>query len=350
MMVPQLAMGIAPLWQALLPAVVLAAAAVAGLWLCLWGLSRWLRHWVPRSEAVRLVRNLLTVVAVVVATLILARGAARSVPPITWRELSDWALGPGLHILFIFTGAYVLARVTDFFIAHLQRVLAAPEVAARDVAERRKRIETVGRLLHGVALLVIIGTAGLMVLREVNIDTTPILTGAGVIGVSVGLAGQTVVRDMIVGIFLVLESQIRVGDVVTINGKTGLVEALKLRIMVLRADDGRVHIFHNGSVNEYTNLTKDYSCAMLDLSLPFDQDLARVKSVLESIGGEMAADPSFHAKLQGPLEVLGLENLDGKAVVVRLRQRTVPMEQWAVDRELRRRIQQRFQREHIALA
>lgn len=339
-----------PLWQHLLPAAVLAAVVVAAFLAGIWILQRWLRRWGPRPESGRLGRNLLTVVALLVAALILARGAARSLPPITFRELSDWTAGPGLHILLIFTGAFVLARITDFFIAHLQRVLAAPEIEPRDWAERRKRIETVGRLLRGLASLVIVAIAGMMALREVNVDTTPILTGAGVIGVSVGLAGQTVVRDMIVGIFLILESQIRVGDVVSINGKTGLVEALKLRIIVLRGDDGSVHIFHNGSVNEYTNLTKDYSCAMLDLSLPFEEDLARVQTVLEGIGAELAADPDFHARLQGKLEVLGLQSLNGTSVVVRLRQRTVPMEQWAVDRELRRRIQLRFQRERIALA
>ncbi|MGH9485031.1 MAG: mechanosensitive ion channel family protein, partial [Terriglobales bacterium] len=213
-----------------------------------------------------------------------------------------------------------------------------------------KRIETAGRLLRGVATLVIVGIAILMALHEVHVDITPILTGAGVVGVAVGLGAQTVVRDLIVGVFLILENQIRVGDVITINGKTGLVEALRLRIIVLRAEDGAVHIFHNGSINEYANLTKDYSYAVLDVILPFQADLERASAVLVDIGKQLAADDGFSAKLAGPLEVLGVEALSGTTMSVRIRQRTVPMEQWAVDRELRRRIQQRFQKDQIALA
>lgn len=337
-------------WLQLLPAIVVAAVVAAGLWLAFWALHRWLRQIAPRPESLRLTRNLLTLVAAAVVVLVLLRGEGWGAPHITWRALSDWAMGPGLHILFIFVGAFVLVRVTDLFIARLQHVLAAPEVEARNWAERRKRIETAGRLLRGVATLVIVGIAILMALREVHVDITPILTGAGVIGVAIGLGAQTVVRDLIVGVFLILENQIRVGDVVSINGKTGLVEALRLRIIVLRAEDGAVHIFHNGSINEYSNLTKDYSYAVVDVTLPSQTDLARVNAALTSIGEELAADAGFAAKLKGPLEVLGIETLTGSTMAVRLRQRTEPMEQWAVDRELRRRIQERFQREQIAFA
>lgn len=337
-------------WLQLLPAIVVAAVVAGGLWLAFWGLHRWLRQIAPRPESLRLTRNLLTVVAAAVVVLVLLRGEGWGAPHITWRALSDWAMGPGLHILFIFVGAFVLVRVTDLFIAHLQHVLAAPEVEARNWAERRKRIETAGRLLRGVATLVIAGIAILMALREVHVDITPILTGAGVIGVAVGLGAQTVVRDLIVGVFLILENQIRVGDVISINGKTGLVEALRLRIIVLRAEDGAVHIFHNGSINEYANLTKDYAFAVLDVTVPFQAELARVNASLLAVGSELAQDAAFAAKLAGPMEVTGIEALTATTMTVRIRQRTLPMEQWAVDRELRRRIHERFQQDRIALA
>lgn len=341
---------ISPVWSQASPAVVVAAAVAIGLWLALWGLHRWLRQIAPRPESLRLTRNVLTLAAAAVVVLVLLRGEGWGAPHITWRALSDWAMGPGLHILFIFVGAFVVVRVTDLLIARLQHVLAAPEIETRNWAERRKRIATAGRLLRGVATLVIVGIAILMALREVHVDITPILTGAGVIGVAVGLGAQTVVRDLIVGVFLILENQIRVGDVISVNGKTGLVEALRLRIIVLRAEDGAVHVFHNGSINEYSNLTKDYSCAVVDVTLPLQVDLARVHAALVAIGEELAADAQFAGKLKGPLEILGIETLTASTMAVRMRQRTEPMAQWAVDRELRRKIQERLQREQIAFA
>lgn len=334
----------------LLPAIVVALAAVVALWLGFLALRSWLRGLLPRPGALKLLRNLLVAVAVAVVVLVLVRGEGWGAHAFTWREVSDWVMGPGLHILFIFVGAFIVERIADLFIAHLQRVLSAPEVEPRNWAERRKRVETVGRLLRALTTLVILGSAILMALRQVNVDITPILTGAGVVGVAIGLGAQTIARDYLVGIFLILESQIRVGDVISINGKTGTVEALRLRIIVLRAGDGAVHVFHNSSVNEYSNLTKDFSYAVLDVTLPFQTDVGRAEAALGEIGRELAADAAFAPKLRGGLEVLGIESLAPAALVVRVRQRTVPMEQWAVERELRRRVQARFVQDQLGAA
>ncbi|MGH9484530.1 MAG: hypothetical protein ACRD1F_05700, partial [Terriglobales bacterium] len=181
---------LAPAWLQLLPAIVVAIAVAGGLWLAFWSLHRWLRHILPQPEALHLTRNLLTVAAMAVVILVLLRGEGWGAPHITWRSLSDWAMGPGIHILFIFVGAFVVVRVTDLLIAHLQHVLSSPEIEPRNWVERRKRIETAGRLLRGVATLVIVGIAILMALHEVHVDITPILTGAGVVGVAVGLGAQ----------------------------------------------------------------------------------------------------------------------------------------------------------------
>ena len=336
--------------QGWVPALATAAAVIALIWLAVRLLGRWLGRWTHQRAATRVFRATLIACGVVAAALVALEGTGWTGQRLSWPQVVGWLTGPGLRILFILAGAYIAIRITDFFIAHLESVLVGPEIEIRDAAERRKRIETMGRLLRGLATLILGGMAGLMVLREVNIDITPVLTGAGVLGVAIGFGAQSLVKDLISGVFLILENQIRVGDVVTINGKTGLVEALQLRIIVLRGEDGAVHIFHNGAVTEYTNLTKDYAYAVLELSVPYKEDVGRVTAALTAIGHEMQQDPGFAARIQAPLEVLGIESLGAAAVGLRVRMRTVPMEQWTVDRELRRRVKAQFEAEGIALA
>lgn len=340
--------------QHFLPAALAAAAVAAALALVIWLLSRWLhRAAAGRPGARQLIRTLartLEAAGVLVVALIAFRGAGLGQPRLSWQQLSDWVMGPGLRILFIFVGAYILVRIVEFFISHLQAVLLSGGEEGPDAVERRKRIDTLGRLLRALSLVLVLGMAFLMALREVNIDITPVLTGAGVLGVAIGFGAQTVVKDVIAGAFLILENQIRVGDVVTINGKTGLVETIRLRILVLRALDGTVYIFQNGAVSEIANLTKDFAYAVLNLSLASREDLDRVSRVLDEIGREMRADPAFGPRILGPLEILGVDSLAGAAFGLKARMKTLPMQQWAVDRELLRRIKVRFAQEQIALA
>ncbi len=343
-------MGVEAQFAHWLPALLTAALVLAALGAGQWALARWLRPWASGRALAALLRRTLRAVAVLLLALLALRGSGLGVPRLTWPLLAGWLLGPGLRILFIFLGAFLLARAADFFIAHLQQALAAPAAAPHDAAERRKRIDTLGRLLRGLATLVLFGIATLMALRELHMDITPILTGAGVAGVALGFGAQTLVKDLIAGVFLILENQIRVGDIITINGKTGLVESLRLRILVLRGADGAVYIFHNGAISEYANLTKDFAYAVLDVGVAPQQDLGRVTALLQAVGDSLVRDPAFAAKILAPAEILGVESLGPTSVGLRLRIRTAPMEQWAVDRELRRRVQEQFAAAKIALA
>lgn len=344
-------------WEHWLPGLVTAAVVVVVSAVLAWALSAWGRRLAARERAnhggahrlARLIAHTLELVAAVVVGVIALRSAGLGEPGLTWPQITDWAMGPGLRILVIFAGAFILVRITDFFVEHLQGVLETADPEAPDAVERRKRIETLGRLLRALAVVVIVGMAGLMALREVHVDITPILTGAGVAGVAIGFGAQSVVKDVIAGVFLILENQIRVGDVITINNKTGLVESIRLRIVVLRSLDGTVHIFQNGAVTEISNLTKDYAYAVLTLPVAYKEDLNRVSAALTAIGRELQADPGFAPKILAPLEILGMDSLASAAVGIKLRIKTVPMEQWAVDRELRRRIKARFDQEQIAL-
>ncbi|MGH9416597.1 MAG: mechanosensitive ion channel domain-containing protein [Terriglobales bacterium] len=331
------------------PAAIVAGVLVA-LWLTLWALSRWLRRWRAAHQIMRVLRRTLEVFAAVIVGLIALRTWMPGRAQLSGQRVTDWVLGPGLHILFIFVLAFVLVRITDFFIGHLQGMLAAPETAPHDAVERQKRIATLGRLLRALATIAILGMAGLMALREVNIDITPVLTGAGVAGVALGFGAQTLVKDLIAGVFLILENQIRIGDVITINGKTGKVESIRLRILTLRGGDGSLYVFQNGSITEYINLTKDFACAVLDLTIAWKENPAQVRAILAEIGRALATDPGFRDKLLAAPEVLAVESLGAASFGVKLQVKTAAGEQWAVLRELRRRVKERFQHDQIALA
>jgi len=181
--------------------------------------------------------------------------------------------------------------------------------------------------------------AGLMVLRELDVDVMPILTGAGIVGLAVGFGAQTLVKDLISGFFLILENQVRVGDVARINGTGGLVEAINLRTVVLRDLEGIVHIFPNGSIETLANLTKDFSYALIDVGVAYKEDPDNVIAVLGEIGAELAADP--HHRLNA-LAILGVDGFEASQVTIKIRVKTVALKQWEVGRELRRRIKRTF--------
>jgi len=228
------------------------------------------------------------------------------------------------------------------FVVRKQGPLAA-------VAERERRAQTVSGLLGKLVSAVLMSVAGLIVLRELHVDIMPILTGAGIVGLAVGFGAQNLVRDIISGFFLIFEGQIRVGDIAQINGKLGLVEAIQLRTTVIRSFDGAVHIFPNGSITEVSNLTKDYSCYVIQLSVAYKEDVERVMAVLKEIGDELLRDPQFGPKILEPLEIEGVDQFAPGVIVLKMRIKTLPLEQFVVGRELRLRIKKTFDAHGIEL-
>ena len=191
--------------------------------------------------------------------------------------------------------------------------------------------------------------ATLMLLRELNVDIMPILTGAGILGLAVGFGAQTLVKDLIAGFFLILENQIRVGDVASINGTGGFVEAVNLRTVLLRDLEGVVHVFPNGSIETLSNLTKDFSYYVIDVGVAYKEDTDAVTDVLSEVGAELAADPDYRLSVLEPLEVLGVDAFEDSQVTIKIRIKTVPLKQWAVGRELRRRIKTAFDAKQIEI-
>jgi small conductance mechanosensitive channel len=292
----------------------------------------------------RFVRSTLWFVAVLVAGLVLLRGiGVRGAPRISTEEVMAWLMGPGLRLIIIGTSAYLIARGLHFLIDSLQIFLVSRDASAMDLLERKKRIATLGQLLRVVATLLVIGVATLMVLSLFSVDIRPILTGAGIAGLAVGFGAQNLVRDVIAGFFLILEDQVRLGDVVSINGKSGLVEAIRLRTIVLRGNDGTVHVIPNGVITELSNMTKDYSYAVLDIAIPYEQNVEVVEDVLRSVAAELRKDSVQGPNILEPLEVLGVEAFGEVSVQLRVRLKTVPIQQWSVGREFRRRIKLAFE-------
>jgi small conductance mechanosensitive channel len=261
--------------------------------------------------------------------------------------LVKWLLESGLRIALIILLAYALIRIVATVVTRLERDVARQGGPA--AFERGKRVQTLGNLVRNAVAVIVSGAALMMVLRELNIDIVPLLTGAGILGLAVGFGAQTLVKDVISGFFLIFEDQVRVGDVAVINGQTGTVEDITLRTIVLRDIEGTVHVFPNGSINTLANRSKDYAYFLLDVSVAYKEKTDHVTQVLRDTADELRADPAFGPSILEPLDVLGLEMFSDNAVVIRSRIKTLPHKNFEVGRELRRRLKTAFDREGIEI-
>jgi moderate conductance mechanosensitive channel len=249
---------------------------------------------------------------------------------------TEWLLGAGLRITAIAIAAYIIVRIGTTATRQLEREMSTG--TGLDVIERTKRAQTIGRLLRNFLSVVIVMIAGLTALRELGVDITPALTGAGILGLAVGFGAQTLVRDVISGFFLILEDQVRVGDVAVVNGQGGLVEAVRLRTIVLRDEEGTVHVFPNGEVKTLANKSKDFAYYVISVGVIYDEDPDRVADAMKDAADSLMTDPEFRVHILEPLEIYGVDAFEMTQLVVKGRIKTVPLKQWTVGRELRKRI------------
>jgi small conductance mechanosensitive channel len=217
------------------------------------------------------------------------------------------------------------------------------------VSEAERRARTLGRIVNSAAFVIVVGIGVMMLLDELGINIMPIITGAGIAGLAFGFGAQNLVRDVISGFFIILENQIRVGDVAVINGTGGLVEAINLRTIVLRDLQGTVHIFPNGEITQVSNMTKEWSRYVIDVGVAYKEDVDRVMKILESIGHELCEDENFKPLVLDKLEVLGVDDFGESQVTIKVMIKTLPLKQWTVGRELRRRIKNTFDKEGIEI-
>ena len=263
-------------------------------------------------------------------------------------DVTAWALAGGLRVLVVGVLAFVLLRVIAVLVRRFEAEVSSS--GDLDVLERIKRARTLGGLVQNVLSALIVFVAAVMILREVGVEVTPILTSAGILGLAVGFGAQTLVKDVISGFFMILENDVRIGDDIAIGAHAGMVEEMKLRTIVLRDTDGVVHIIPNGSVTAISNRTKDYSYAVVDVPVAYRTDTSRVTAILEESGAALRKDDRHSPHILGDIEVLGVEAFTDTAVIVKARMKTVPLKQWEIARELRRRLKSAVDKAGVELA
>jgi small conductance mechanosensitive channel len=201
---------------------------------------------------------------------------------------------------------------------------------------------TLTRLVGTLARVVLWSVVGVICLAQLGLDVTPILAGAGILGLAVGFGAQNLVRDVISGFFLVLENQVRVGDVAVVNGTGGVVETISFRIIVLRDLAGVVHVFPNGTVNTLANMTKEWSGYVIDVGVAYKEDPDRVMEVMRRVADALREDPKYRPSILEPIEIFGVDDFKASEVTIKARLKTLPIQQWTVGREYRRRLKKAF--------
>ncbi len=256
------------------------------------------------------------------------------------------------RILFILLLAYLCTLAVERLLRALRKYTVRMMLKSGGASqfELEKRAETIAGVVRKAAFFLIWIIAGIMILRELNFDIGPLLAGAGVIGVALGFGAQSIVKDVLSGLFMLMENQIRVSDVAVINGKGGLVEEINLRTTVLRSDDGAVHIFPNGGIQSLSNLTREYSYYVFNVSISYQADTDHVIAVLKEIAAQLMQEADYQPVILAPLDVLGVDQLGDNAVVIKARFKTLPGKQWLVGREMNRRIKKRVEEVEIERA
>jgi small conductance mechanosensitive channel len=286
-------------------------------------------------------------------------------------NLADWLIGLPLAIIGLIALGLVLRfvchRLVDRLVAgaeggvlparvsRFSRRRQAPQTHTqemRDLAAATRRVQrakTMGDLLKSVITGVLVAIFGTMILSQVGVNIAPIIASAGIIGIALGFGAQSLVKDFLSGVFMIFEDQYGVGDVIDVGEATGTVEAVSLRVTRLRALDGTVWYVPNGEILRVGNKSQNWSRAVVDIGVGYDEDLARAKRVLAEVAHDLWEDEDYRNVIIEEPEVTGVEALAADAITLRVLVKTAPMEQWAVARELRQRVKARFDHEGIEI-
>ena len=254
------------------------------------------------------------------------------------------ALRTGGRMLAIGVMAWLAIRVLRVVAVRIERSVDDGNPNTDTAEEKRGR--TIAQLIRYVGRIVVIVVALLMAIN-LFIDIGPLLAGAGILGLAVSFGAQSLVKDVISGFFILVEHQFSVGDVIDAAGKSGTVEKMTLRLVTLRDLEGRLHMIPNGEIKVVSNLTRGWSRAVVDISIPLDEDVDRALGIIADEAKKLEADATYAHLFDGHPEVVGLNEVTDTALVIRTLLRTEPGKQWVVGREFRRRITVRFQHESI---
>ncbi|MDQ4085128.1 MAG: mechanosensitive ion channel family protein [Actinomycetota bacterium] len=279
---------------------------------------------------------------------------------------SDWLIAKPLNILFLLVIGWLLRwvihRLIDRLmgraaqgsvpgIIHRSRSRQVVDQSAVAFERRQQRTATMGSLLKSITTAVIFGVIAVMVIDVLGYNIAPLLASAGILGLALGFGAQSLVADFLSGVFMILEDQYGVGDVVDVGDAVGDVEAVGLRVTRVRDIDGTVWYVRNGNIARVGNMSQNWARTVLDIRVAYDEDLDRVRAILGEVAHDLwegEKDNKDRDILEEP-EVWGVQSLDPEAVVIRLVLKTAPMQQWTVARELRERIKERFDAEGIEI-
>ena len=252
------------------------------------------------------------------------------------------------RVLLIVIAAFLGIKFLRLGLDRLEALLVRARESSESVpGAAAMRIRTLMSVLWTIVAGLVWFTAVLTILGQVGVNVTPILASAGVVGLAVGFGAQNLVKDFVSGFFLILENQVRVGDVAIINGTGGLVEAITFRTIVLRDQAAVVHVFPNGSINTLSNMTKDWSAYVIDVGVAYKEDTDRVIEVMRRVAGDLQAEPQYGSAMLEPIEISGVDGFSDSAVIIKARLKTLPIKQWMVGREYRRRLKKAFDAEKI---
>jgi small conductance mechanosensitive channel len=262
------------------------------------------------------------------------------------RRAEFWVprLESGVRVLLTVIGAWLITRLAGHLLRRLR--LYAASVMERHGSgldpELEKRTATVVAVFRMVIGSLVWAIALVMVLVELGFKIEPLLASLGVAGLALGLGAQTLIKDWLGGLFLLLEDQIRIGDAVTINGFSGTVSEINLRTTVLRAENGAVYIISNGSITVLANFTRGYSYYIFDTILAHKADADKALEILAQTGAEIVAEAAYRNAALEPIEIMGVDRLGDRGATIRARIKTLPSQQYLIGRELNRRIKRRF--------
>ena len=263
-------------------------------------------------------------------------------------SIIPWLLNHGIRIVFIAVFAYILIRILNKFIERAVRLAVVADSQISPEAEN-KREETLIHIFKFTIKVVIWIIAGLMILEEFGVQIAPILAAAGIVGIAFGFGGQYLIKDIISGLFIILENQYRIGDIVAFDKVSGLVENITLRKTTLRDMDGTVHHIPHGEVKTVSNYSKDFSRINLNVSIAYNSDLEKVIRLVNRVGQELFNDDNFKEMLVTPPQFLRVDNLEDSSVVIKIVADTKPLKQWELTGELRKRLLIAFNKEGIVI-
>jgi small conductance mechanosensitive channel len=259
------------------------------------------------------------------------------------QKASAWLLTSGLHIVLVSVLTLIALKAARVFSARFIVLIARQ----KEDPEFQKRTRTLGSIVRYVLIIAVLVVATMMILKEFGVEIGPLLAAVGIVGLAVGFGAQSLVKDVISGFFILLEDQIRVGDVVQVGGKSGLVERISLKTVMLRDLAGNVHYVPNGQIDVVTNMTKEYSRFVFDIGVAYREDVDEVMAIIREVDEELRNDPDYREDILEPIEVMGVDQFASSAVIIKARTTTKPIKQWRVAREFNRRLKKAFNERNI---